>query len=38
MLHAARLTFTHPSTGKMLSCTAPLPADMQALLNALRCP
>lgn len=38
MLHAARLTFTHPSTGKTLSCQAPLPADMQTLLNALRCP
>ncbi len=36
MLHAAELVLTHPATGQRLSLTAPLPADMQALLAALR--
>jgi len=35
-LHAARLGFPHPVTGEELSFTAPLPADMQDLLDALR--
>lgn len=35
MLHAARLTLTHPGTGKLLSFEAPLPKDMQALLEVL---
>ncbi len=35
MLHAARLAFTHPTTGRSLAFDAPLPADMQALLAAL---
>ncbi len=34
-LHAARLAFTHPVTGKAVVCEAPLPADMQALLKLL---
>jgi 23S rRNA pseudouridine1911/1915/1917 synthase len=34
-LHAARLTFTHPKSGKRLSFDAPLPADMTILLGAL---
>jgi 23S rRNA pseudouridine1911/1915/1917 synthase len=34
-LHAARLAFGHPKTGKEIECTAPLPADMQALINVL---
>lgn len=34
-LHAARLEFSHPITGKAMSCEAPLPADMQQLLKAL---
>jgi 23S rRNA pseudouridine1911/1915/1917 synthase len=34
-LHAARLAFEHPVTGKPLECRAPLPADMDALLIAL---
>jgi 23S rRNA pseudouridine1911/1915/1917 synthase len=34
-LHAARLTFTHPKSGKRLSFEAPLPADMVSLLAAL---
>jgi 23S rRNA pseudouridine1911/1915/1917 synthase len=34
-LHAARLQFEHPVTGKPLECTSPLPADMRALLDAL---
>ena len=35
-LHARRLSFTHPSTGLRLSFEAPLPADFEALLEALR--
>ncbi len=34
-LHAARLGFKHPATGELLSFETPLPADMQALLDAL---
>lgn len=36
MLHAARLGFTHPDTGKRLSFAAPLPNDMRRLLENLR--
>ena len=36
MLHASTLWFTHPFTGKAFCCTAPLCADMQFLLDALR--
>jgi 23S rRNA pseudouridine1911/1915/1917 synthase len=36
MLHAARLSFTHPTTGKRLSFEAPLFDDMQSLLDLLR--
>jgi 23S rRNA pseudouridine1911/1915/1917 synthase len=35
-LHAAVLGFTHPITGETLRFEAPMPADMQALLDALR--
>jgi 23S rRNA pseudouridine1911/1915/1917 synthase len=35
-LHAERLEFLHPGTGKTAAFEAPLPADMQALLAALR--
>ncbi len=35
-LHAARLTLIHPGTGVAMSWTSPLPADMLALLAALR--
>ncbi|MCZ0961744.1 RluA family pseudouridine synthase [Paracoccus benzoatiresistens] len=35
-LHAAHLGFDHPVTGQPLSFDSPLPADMQALLDALR--
>ncbi len=35
-LHAATLGFEHPVTGAALSFSAPLPADMQALLDRLR--
>ncbi|MGH8566774.1 MAG: 23S rRNA pseudouridine(1911/1915/1917) synthase RluD [Gammaproteobacteria bacterium] len=34
-LHAARLALEHPTTGVMLSFTAPLPADMAALIGLL---
>jgi len=36
MLHAAKLSFTHPRTGEMLSFEAPLFDDMQQLLECLR--
>jgi 23S rRNA pseudouridine1911/1915/1917 synthase len=35
-LHAYLLGFDHPATGKPLRFTSPLPADMQALVDALR--
>jgi 23S rRNA pseudouridine1911/1915/1917 synthase len=35
-LHAARLSFDHPRTGKRKTFSAPLPADLEQLLNALR--
>jgi len=34
-LHAARLAFEHPVSGQPVECTAPLPADMRALLDVL---
>jgi 23S rRNA pseudouridine1911/1915/1917 synthase len=34
-LHAAKLAFEHPATGKPVEVTAPLPADMKELLAAL---
>jgi len=34
-LHAAHLGFVHPITGESLSFRSPLPADMQAVLDAL---
>jgi 23S rRNA pseudouridine1911/1915/1917 synthase len=34
-LHAARLTFAHPKSGKQVSFEAPLPADLVGLLGAL---
>lgn len=35
-LHARRIGFTHPVTGQRLEVEAPLPADIQAVLEALR--
>jgi 23S rRNA pseudouridine1911/1915/1917 synthase len=35
-LHAARLTLAHPSSGETVSWSAPLPADMTRLIEALR--
>jgi 23S rRNA pseudouridine1911/1915/1917 synthase len=35
-LHAERLSFAHPVSGEPLSFTAPRPADMTALVEALR--
>ena len=35
-LHAEVLEFTHPVTGEPVRCTAPVPADIQVLINALR--
>jgi 23S rRNA pseudouridine1911/1915/1917 synthase len=32
-LHAVRLSFCHPRSGKLLRFTAPLPEDMQRLMN-----
>jgi 23S rRNA pseudouridine1911/1915/1917 synthase len=34
-LHAHRLTFVHPATEELLNITAPIPADMQAVLDYL---
>lgn len=35
-LHAHTLEFTHPTTGEVMKFEAPLPADMQNLLDMLR--
>ena len=35
-LHAANLAFDHPRTGRRREFTAPLPADFQRLIDALR--
>ena len=36
LLHAHKLSFTHPRTGKKISFTAPIPADMEEALRYLR--
>ena len=36
MLHARRLAFRHPATGKPVEVTAPAPEDFEAVLAALR--
>ncbi len=36
MLHAFKLAFTHPKTGKRIRCEAPIPDDFESLLRALR--
>jgi 23S rRNA pseudouridine1911/1915/1917 synthase len=36
MLHAERIGFTHPVTGKKLELRAPPPADFQEMIGALR--
>src|SRR5207342_2736230 len=35
-LHAETLAFTHPTTGEPVRCTAPVPADLRGLMDALR--
>jgi 23S rRNA pseudouridine1911/1915/1917 synthase len=35
-LHAASLAFDHPVSGERIACAAPLPADMQRVLDRLR--
>lgn len=35
-LHARRLILNHPINRKIMECEAPLPADMQQLLNAIK--
>ena len=35
-LHAETLAFAHPSSGEPIRCSAPVPADMQVLMAALR--
>jgi 23S rRNA pseudouridine1911/1915/1917 synthase len=35
-LHAHALRFTHPTTGREIALSAPLPADMARSLDALR--
>jgi hypothetical protein len=34
-LHAQRLAFVHPATEQLLEVTAPLPPDMQSVLDCL---
>ena len=34
-LHAETLEFAHPVTGEPIRCSAPMPADMQALVKVL---
>ena len=36
MLHAWKIVFTHPVTGRPMACRAPLAPDMEAALTALR--
>ncbi len=36
MLHAHRIEFSHPETGRRMNFTAPLPADMRTVLRQLR--
>jgi 23S rRNA pseudouridine1911/1915/1917 synthase len=38
MLHAQKLTFTHPRTGRKKTCEAPVPEDFEEGLVALRAP
>lgn len=35
-LHAARLSFTHPSSGRVMTFEAPLPSDLHSVMTALR--
>ncbi|UHQ19905.1 23S rRNA pseudouridine(1911/1915/1917) synthase RluD [Lysobacter sp. KIS68-7] len=35
-LHAETLEFTHPISGEPIRCTAPVPADLRKLMDALR--
>ena len=35
-LHAARLSFTHPADGRLLTFEAPLPPDLHSVITALR--
>ncbi|HRO26804.1 MAG TPA: RNA pseudouridine synthase, partial [Luteimonas sp.] len=35
-LHAETLEFTHPASGEPIRCSAPVPADMLALMASLR--
>lgn len=35
-LHAARIAFAHPVSGRPIECTAPLPDDLAAILESLR--
>ena len=35
-LHAETLEFAHPTTGEAVRCSAPIPADMRLLVDALR--
>jgi len=38
MLHARRISFTHPGTGKKMTFEAPWPADFRAMLDWLKSP
>jgi 23S rRNA pseudouridine1911/1915/1917 synthase len=36
MLHARRLSFTHPHSAKTMSLESPLPEDMAGLIDSIR--
>ena len=36
MLHAVRIAFKHPVTGAPLAYRAPVPPEMQAVIDALK--
>ena len=36
MLHASKISFTHPKTGKKVKCEAPLPKDFRAVMKTLK--
>lgn len=36
LLHAWKLSFDHPITGKRIECTAPVPADMQKVIDVIQ--
>lgn len=35
LLHAYKLTFPHPTTGEIFTCTAPIPKDLQSFIEKI---